>query len=75
MVVHLQCHFLVARETMMWLDKKDAPELYWPEPVPTFPSLYAASATKGRKTLGLGLLSCGMGSEKNRRARLVDWGV
>lgn len=56
-VLHLQCHFLVARETMVLLDKKDVPELYWPEPVPTFPSLNAASATKGPETLGLGLLS------------------
>lgn len=39
MVVHLLCHFLVTRETMVLIDKKDAPELYWPEPVLTFPSL------------------------------------
>lgn len=38
-MVHLQCHCLVARETMVLIDKKDAPEWYWPEPVLTLPSL------------------------------------
>lgn len=28
MVGHLQCHFLVAGEAMVFIDKKDAPELY-----------------------------------------------
>lgn len=31
--------------------------------------------TKGPETLGLGLLSCELGLEKGRGARLVNWGV
>lgn len=50
-------------------------ELNWATCTLHTSELCAASAMKGLKTLGLGLLSCEMGSEESRIARPVGWGV